>query len=77
MASFGISDAENLAQAALVIIKFWIFFSYTDEKFPDIDKYRVLGKYLASILKYVTELSKIRRRLKYKLYKLKMLKYKN
>jgi hypothetical protein len=77
LATGGAIDAAKVGQAILIMIKFGIVCAYSDKDFAPIHKYRVLGKYLSQLLQLVPGFRRIRRRLKYRIYKHKMMKYKN
>jgi hypothetical protein len=72
-ATGGISD---FVPAILIAIKFILVCASSDAQFLPIHKYRVLGKYLAQIVKLFLKISRRIRRVKYNYYKKKMMKYK-
>jgi hypothetical protein len=73
--NFATGGAIDASQAILIAIKFGLVCSYTDAEFLPIHKYRVLGKYLAKLLKLALGIPDTRRA-KYRYYKRMMMKYK-
>ncbi len=69
----GATVAIDIANAVIIIIKFGII-CLTD--FSNmLDKYRVLGKYIAQLVKLIPGARRVRRRMMYKMLKYRMKKY--